>query len=537
MIEIRSIKAKFQVYLMLVVLIIIVFANLLTQNITHTFVDRLIYNDLLQWGRDVEAMMEPNFVYFNYSRLAFLANDILNERPGDFITLLDQRKSEIINIGGNFDQDRFFLTDRLELKRTELGGEDYYALTVPIQTQHSENVWGYIIYGRSMKEKNSMVASIRNYFFLLSMLLFIAASLALQWIIKKITRPIGTIKKGLEMVTQGNMAFRIQIETNDEFAFLANRFNGMSQRLETIMAELNAHQLELEKIANERSRALNITNEKLKKTMEELTYTQKLIIQAETQNSLTSIVSGFAHEINNPLTGILGYVDLMELNNELPPRAKKRLDNIKDQAIRIKDIISDLNQLDPEIEQTKMDIDLSTLLVKLIRIIGKLEENKGISIELENTSEPVIVHGNHFSLWQVFEGIIENSIEAIGERKVTNGKIQVKLNTSEEPGHVIVEITDNGGGFENIDRAFNPFYTTKNRTRKRGIGLSIAFNLIREHKGLISIHNSGAGAVVKITLPLYRKESAAPVAGEPALSGSEITRDGKLKKNNIVDLS
>jgi len=266
-----------------------------------------------------------------------------------------------------------------------------------------------------------------------------------------------------------------------------------------------------------RARDLNTANEKLEKAMEELKYSQKINIQAETQKSLTSIVSGFAHEINNPLTGILGYIDLMELNNEMSPYSKRRLEGIKDQALRIKDIIDDLNQLDPEIEQTKMEINLSNLLEKLLKIIGKENQDTGIRFEIDFIEEEIYVYGNHFALWQIFEGIVENSIEAISEKDMENGKIRVKLDKSPDAAYTITEITDNGGGFEDIDRAFNPFYTTKNRTQKKGIGLSIAFNLIYEHKGNIRIDNEGEtggekGAKVTVNLPCYNFDHTIPEA-------------------------
>lgn len=266
-----------------------------------------------------------------------------------------------------------------------------------------------------------------------------------------------------------------------------------------------------------RARDLNTANEKLEKAMEELKYTQRISIQVETQKSLTSIVSGFAHEINNPLTGILGYIDLIELNNELSPYSKRRLEGIKDMAIRIKDIIDDLNQLDPEIEQTKMEINLSNLLEKLIKIIEKENQDTGIQFETAFIEEEIFVYGNHFALWQVFMGIVENSIEALEEKNVENGKIRVTLKKSPDAVYAVTEITDNGGGFENIDKAFNPFYTTKNRTQKKGIGLSIAFNLLQEHKGKILIDNEdvtgrGKGAKVTVILPFYQHDQAYPEA-------------------------
>jgi signal transduction histidine kinase len=310
------------------------------------------------------------------------------------------------------------------------------------------------------------------------------------------------------MIIRGDMSYRINVEAGEEFALLTDRFNHMAEQLEHMIEEVESNKKDLENQVYRRTEALNTAHEKLKKAMEELKYTQKKIIQAETQKSLTSIVSGFAHEINNPLTGILGYIDLIELNDELSSHSKRRLEGIKDQAVRIKDIIDDLNQLDPEIEQTKMEINISNLLEKLIKIICKENQDTGIQFITDFYEEEVHVYGNHFALWQVFEGIVENAIEAIKGKNMADGLIHVNLEIEANNGDAIVEIIDNGGGFENIDKAFNPFYTTKNRTQKKGIGLSIAYNLIQEHKGNILINNvkekeQVKGAKVTVYLPCH----------------------------------
>lgn len=268
---------------------------------------------------------------------------------------------------------------------------------------------------------------------------------------------------------------------------------------------LLAQKVELEKQLQERSSSLEYTTEKLQNAMDELSVHQQQVIYEETQKSLTSIVSGFGHEINNPLTGILGYVDLMELNDDLSPYSKKRLNGIKDQAIRIKEVIDQLNWLDPELEQVKSNIDLSNMLEKLVKIVSKQSEN--VEIETDLNDSKLIVRGNHFALWQVFEGILENALEAIKERGVINGRIKVMLRQAPDLQFAVAEFIDNGGGFESPEKAFNPFYTTKPRVSKRGIGLAIAYNVVQEHKGNIIIDNNDTGATVAVYLPLCLEET------------------------------
>ena len=344
----------------------------------------------------------------------------------------------------------------------------------------------------------------RPYAILLSVILLIVSSVVLKYIINRLVKPLNEIARGMEHLSQGEKGYRIQINAKDEFSFLGSQFNEMCSHIEHTINELENTRKHLENQINERTKTLNITNIKLQKAMDELKDTQKQIIQSEKQKSLTAIVSGFAHEINNPLTGILGYIDLMELREDVSPYVKNKLTEIKSQSMRIRDIISELNQLNPESNKTKLEINLSNLLDKLIKILSAKKENHQILFQKAFGDDSINIYGNHFSLWQVFEGVIENSIEAIHERQIENGSITIKLRRSIDNSRAITEIIDNGGGFENIDKAFDPFFTTKDRTKKKGIGLSISYNLIQEHKGSISISNYENGALVIISLPLAK---------------------------------
>jgi len=348
--KLRSIKLKFLLYFIFVVLMIFIVSILLTQNITHTCIDEMESSNLIQWGGDFETMVEPHFSRAGYTALDAQMEDVLKEKDNDFIILFDHDKQEFLRKGIAATPAQVELVNRKILKKIKLPAGEYYALSMPVNDPNTGSTRGYILYGHSLKDKNRALTSIRNHILVSSAVVFALAILCSNFIIKRITKPIDTIKKGLEMVSQGNMSYRIAIASRDEYGFLADNFNKMAEQLEYMMDELESSQKDLENQVFRRTEALNSANEKLRQAMDELKYTQKQIIQVETQKSLTSIVSGFAHEINNPLTGILGYIDLMELNDSLSPYSQRRLEGIKDMALRIKDIIDELNQLDPEIE-------------------------------------------------------------------------------------------------------------------------------------------------------------------------------------------
>jgi|GEM_PF-688734 len=497
--KLNSIKTKLQLCLMLVILIIITVFHIQTQVIVKSSIELQIQDEIAHTAKNIHSLLEPLLLTSNLTSLNKQASQIIQGQTDSFISIIDAERKPIGHWGIPFKIDKLpqNLFHTLAQKI-----DDVHLSIIPIRNPETKTPAGYILVGRIFQEKYSLLSSLLRFSIYSAILLFIFAFMVVRFIIKKITGPIKTLKKGLEMVSQGNMTYRITPETNDEFSFLAAKFNEMTERFQTMMAEIESTQKNLEHQVQERTADLNTANTKLKAALDELKYTQNRIILSETQKSLTSIVSGFAHEINNPLTGILGYIDLIELNDTLSLHTRRRMEGIKDQAVRIKDIIDELILLDPEIEQTKMDIDLANLLEKLIKITGQREDAAKIKFEKHFPHDELIVVGNHFSLWQIFESIVENAIEAITDRNIENGEIHVTLTTDTLSDYAVVEISDNGGGFDDIERAFNPFYTTKKRTSKKGIGLSFAFNVIQEHKGHISIRNHQQGAAVTVHLPL-----------------------------------
>jgi two-component system NtrC family sensor kinase len=327
------------------------------------------------------------------------------------------------------------------------------------------------------------------------------------WTNTHLTKPIQLLKHGLEKISYGDLAHRITVSTDNEFSFLGGQFNVMAEKIEAMMRQIESTHRDLENQVHTRTVELKEANKKLQIAIQELRDTQQHIIQTEKQKSLTAIVSGFAHEINNPLTGIMGYVDLLAIRDDTTPYTKEKLVSIQKQALRIKTIIDQLNQLNPDMDQVKMEINIANMLEKLVKVVSSRAENSDVTIEKHNFDEEIIVQGNHFALWQVFEGIIENAIEALKENNIQNGRITINLKKSMDGQNIIVDVMDNGGGFNNLEKAFDPFYTTKSRTQKKGIGLTIAYNIIQEHAGNIVISNNDQhGATVSVYLKMNSRK-------------------------------
>jgi nitrogen fixation/metabolism regulation signal transduction histidine kinase len=510
MLKTRKLRSKFMLSFVLISLANIVISSFFILKIVNSTNNSLAKKSFIRWAKDFETLVEPNFIYYSYMNLTSQTQEILKGSGQDFIMLFDAQDKEIFFKGPEW------IKDELAALQRDAGGQvmevsfrshPYYVIYLPVQVAAADTVWGHILYGHSNEENRAVLDRLRSYIIIISAVLLTVFILIIMFINRKLTEPIQLLKNGLEKISFGNFSHRIVIHSNDEFSYLGSQFNEMAEKIGSMMAEVEASHRDLEKQVAARTRELNESNQKLQVAMQELRDTQRHIIQSEKQKSLTAIVSGFAHEINNPLTGILGYVDLMAIREDIGPYIKEKLNSIQKQAVRIKNIIDQLNQLNPDMEQVKMEISLPNLLDKLTKVVSSRPDNSDIEIAKNNFNLDITIQGNHFALWQVFEGIVENAIEAVHENHIANGRIVIDLKKSMDGRQAIVDIIDNGGGFKNLDKAFDPFYTTKNRTQKKGIGLTIAYNIIQEHQGNIVIkNNENKGATVSVYLKISEKK-------------------------------
>jgi C4-dicarboxylate-specific signal transduction histidine kinase len=510
MLKTNTLRAKFLLSFVVLSLAYIAISSFFILSIVNSANNRMARGSFARWARDFETMAEPNFIYFNYMNLKAQAEEILQGNDRDFIVLYDAMGKEIFFKGPEWiraDMEPFRADKDEQVREAAFAERPYFVVNLPVKVAAADTVWGRILFGHSNEDNESVLAGLRLTIIIISgalLLVFIALIVVIN---RRLTQPIQLLKNGLEKISFGDFSHRIVIRSNDEFSYLGSQFNEMAEKIESMLTEIEATHRDLEKQVASRTRELNESNQKLQVAMQELRDTQRHIIQSEKQKSLTAIVSGFAHEINNPLTGILGYVDLIALRDDASPYIKERLNSIQKQAVRIKNIIDQLNQLNPDMEQVKMELSLSNLLEKLVKVVAGRPENSEYAIIMNAVNNDVITQGNHFALWQVFEGIVENAIEALRENNVHNGRIAIALKRSMDGQQAIVEISDNGGGFKNLDKAFDPFYTTKNRTQKKGIGLTIAYNIIQEHQGNIVIRNNeDKGATVTVYLKMAEKQ-------------------------------
>lgn len=231
---------------------------------------------------------------------------------------------------------------------------------------------------------------------------------------------------------------------------------------------------------------------------------QSRLIQSEKMAAIGMLAGGVAHEINNPLGGILAFAQLAM--RELPPEhtSYHDLKEIEEAALRCKRIVQDLLDFSRQNkDDARAPLGLNEVLKKIIPLIRVQVRNSQIELKSELGEALPQVYGNAHKLQQVFLNLITNAYQAMGKK---GGKLTLKTERDEKGG-VSVRIADTGPGIspENIGKIFDPYFTTKPQGEGTGLGLSITYGIIKEHGGNIQVESVlGQGTVFIVSFPLER---------------------------------
>lgn len=360
---------------------------------------------------------------------------------------------------------------------------------------------------------------------------------------RTITRPIINLHRGVVEIMKGNLNHRIGAGGSDEIGQLSMAFDQMTANLQRTQRELEAYSAGLEKMVEKRTHELSLTNEELNReievrkkaeetlrktnaqlmeTMEQLKSSQAQLLQSEKLAAVGQLVSGVAHELNNPLMAINGYVELMEMYVE-DPTAREDIQNLKTLSERatsvVRNLLSFARKQDPKREYVSVN--------EAIKVVIKLRayELNLDNIEIVQELDPEIpkTMADFQQLQQVFLNLLVNAEQAMRDAH-GRGRLVIR---SERVGNIIrITFTDDGPGIPRdiINRIFEPFFTTKPVGKGTGLGLSICYGIIREHGGKIYVTSKeGEGATFTVELPIISKPVECASTGEPSNSTNRGT--------------
>jgi two-component system, NtrC family, sensor kinase len=328
-------------------------------------------------------------------------------------------------------------------------------------------------------------------------ILLLAAAVGL-FVRSAVIRPLGEIARATERVAQGDLGQPIPVPRSDEIGRLASSFNVMTASLREARADLEHLNANLERQVEERSAALKNA--------------QAQLIQSEKMSSLGKLAASVAHEINNPLAGILTYAKLLirmheegELSEQARDRAVRNLRLAERETDRCTAIVRNLLDFARQRPPSLKWIDVSAVVEEALSLLGHRLQMQNVELVKDLAPMPPVM-ADFGQLRQSFVNIALNACEAMN----AGGTLTV---TARPAGaKVEVRITDTGPGIapEQLSRIFDPFFTTKEKGT--GLGLSVVWGIIDRHGGTLEVESQvGQGTTVIVRLPI----STAPPA--PAL--------------------
>jgi signal transduction histidine kinase len=235
---------------------------------------------------------------------------------------------------------------------------------------------------------------------------------------------------------------------------------------------------------------------------------QRQLVVSEKLAAVGQLVAGVAHELNNPLTAVMGYAEVLS-EHAADERTRRDLGIIHREGVRMKRIIENLLRFARKNKPERRTISLLPLLDEVLRLRAYEVRGQGVQVVTRVPATLPKVSGDENQLKQAFFNVLSNAIDAVEdapEKRITiEGRVQ--------GDRVLISFTDSGAGFSEPDRVFDPFFTTKSPGKGTGLGLSICYGILKDHGGDIYAYNvHPAGACVALELPIAAEEFAKAAA-------------------------
>lgn len=353
------------------------------------------------------------------------------------------------------------------------------------------NILGVLDVGVTLDELDTIIEESTTRVILVSVFLVLIISFFTDlFITKLVNKPIKKIRAGIEAVGNGNLDYKIELNSKNELGQMAYRFNEMSTKLNEAYKEIKNWSETLNDKVNEKTK-------ELKNIYDQVNQIEKLA-------SLGKLSATVAHELNNPLAGILNYSKLIskKLQNLQKDTEYQKmiefLDIISHEAARCGQIVKDLLIFSRSEQDEYAKEDLLKITDNSITVINHHLEIHGIKLIKDYPDVPILIYCNADKIQQALMALLINSIEASPD----GGKITVSI--VPEQNKIIIKVADEGTGISNKDlpHIFEPFYSTKEDSNGTGLGLPVAYGIITNHGGNIEVEKtSNQGTTFKITLP------------------------------------
>jgi two-component system NtrC family sensor kinase len=352
----------------------------------------------------------------------------------------------------------------------------------------------------SLASTDRSVAESRRQVLLYTVLAILGVALLCSEFVKyMLGEPLRALNEGTERLGSGELGYQIQLNSSGELRDLANSFNTMSSQLHEARGEINAWTETLEKRVEEKTRQLSGAQEEM--------------LRVERMASIGKLAAVVAHEINNPLAGILTYSKLLKkrLSREAKPDPENisMLDLMESESRRCGEIVKNLMTFARPTSMNREPADLNAVIDRCVRLVQHQLDLKNIELHVEIDKSLPSVRCDIGQIEQVILALVMNAIDAL----YSGGNLTLRSRKGPAPDEVQLEVRDDGVGMppEVLANMFEPFFTTKEHGRGLGLGLAISRNIVDRHGGRIEVASEpGRGTAFTITLPLQSNVVPAP---------------------------
>ena len=407
-----------------------------------------------------------------------------------------EKSFRIVNLNSKCEMSNKDHSYRLLLIKSPILNEESCYTSACHAHQESDEVLGSFVIRIPLEDLDTAVKrSAKDFFLLAAFTTFLIATFLLLFTRRKISNPLNEIIKASEAVSKGEKSTRLEWKTNQlsDISLVSTAFNKMLDNLQSASEELQnwSHQLEY----------------KVQKKSEELSEMQHELIHVERIASLGKLSSSVAHEINNPLSGVLTYTklvhkQLLKVNlgkNDKEPMLKY-LKVIEEETKRCGDIVKGLLDFSRKDPLDFKSHHMHRILREAYVLMDHQMKMANISFVTDLSAKWDFIHCNENQIKQATIAILLNAYEAVLE----NGEILIKTSNPDEQT-IKLEIADNGVGIApgDISQVFEPFFSAKEKTSGIGLGLAIVHGIVQNHQGKVEVESEqGKGTTISIILPV-----------------------------------
>ena len=407
-----------------------------------------------------------------------------------------------------FEESRHDVHGQAGPRRLLLGEEHYYCCAGKFESLNADTGLGYLLLA-------SYEQPLRAFHGTQLMLLFVSAlgivlgTVVIGLLVRKVTEPLRQLQAGAEAVGRGDFTRSVTVTSNDECGKLAGTFNRMTENLKQ-------------------------SREELERTVSTLKVTQRHLIQSEKLSGIGEFVAGVAHELNNPLTAVMGFSELLVQSPDNPKR-DRYLGLVLQGSKRCQKIVQSLlmfARLHPPERRRGNINDLVQTTIEFVQY-----QFRTSNIEIVTRLAPEIPDSmvDAHQMQQVFLNLLNNARQAI---EAKGGPGRVLISTELMDGRIRIAFEDDGRGIaeENLQKVFDPFFTTKDIGQGTGLGLSLCYGVVTEHGGTIQVRSEeGRGAIFVIDLPIVTPPPAQSVEVVGSATPLLPLRAGTGKKVLVID--